>query len=379
MRANATGVGRNVRCGLSTTCEDSLTPSLASAVPWCRLAPERTSLAVGAAAALLCALLAPCWRSRRRPARPTPRRSKRSWSRPRRSRLDRRRACAQSQERLAVAEGEAATAAARRGAPFSAAGRRPGARRRAEPQADRHPRAAGRREGAAAPLPRTPWRSGWWRSTKAASPSTAPASIFGSGDYEELATRADYLRAIEESDSALADRVEQVRDEVRREAELVAELEARAVAYNERLAAARCGNRRCARSRPGSRRPPANRSAPNAKPRWPTSNRHRQLGGRARSGRSARPAVPKPKKKSAAGSAAPTRSPPTSSCASPAATTAPSTPLPAPVAPTRSSLRPGTSTAAKGRRRSLQGGTGPHRRRNLGRLRRRRLGLRMSK
>jgi septal ring factor EnvC (AmiA/AmiB activator) len=69
-------------------------------------------------------------------------------------------------------------------------------------------------------------------------PSTADL-VFGSGDYAELTTRANYLRAIEESDSALADRVEQVRDEVRQEAKLVAELEARAVAYNERLAAAR--------------------------------------------------------------------------------------------------------------------------------------------
>jgi septal ring factor EnvC (AmiA/AmiB activator) len=69
-------------------------------------------------------------------------------------------------------------------------------------------------------------------------PST-DSLIFGSGDYQELITRADYLRAIEESDSALADRVEQVRDEVRHEAKLVAELEARAVAYNERLAAGR--------------------------------------------------------------------------------------------------------------------------------------------
>ncbi len=69
-------------------------------------------------------------------------------------------------------------------------------------------------------------------------PSTADL-IFGSGDYQELVTRANYLRAIEESDSALADRVEQVRDEVVAQAKLVAELEARAVAYNERLAAAR--------------------------------------------------------------------------------------------------------------------------------------------
>ncbi|HEU4392169.1 MAG TPA: transglycosylase family protein [Solirubrobacterales bacterium] len=69
-------------------------------------------------------------------------------------------------------------------------------------------------------------------------PSTATL-VFASGDYDELSARADYLRAIEESDSALADRVEQVRNEVRREVELVAGLEARAVAYNERLAAAR--------------------------------------------------------------------------------------------------------------------------------------------
>jgi len=69
-------------------------------------------------------------------------------------------------------------------------------------------------------------------------PSTA-SLVFSSADYQELNTRAAYLRAIEESDSALADRVELVRDEVRRQAELVAELQARAVAYNERLAAAR--------------------------------------------------------------------------------------------------------------------------------------------
>jgi len=69
-------------------------------------------------------------------------------------------------------------------------------------------------------------------------PSTA-SIVFSSADYDELATRTDFLRLIEESDSALADRVEQVRDEVRHEAKLVAALEARALAYNERLAAAR--------------------------------------------------------------------------------------------------------------------------------------------
>lgn len=68
---------------------------------------------------------------------------------------------------------------------------------------------------------------------------SASSLIFGSTDYRELTTRAHYLRAIEESDSALADRVEEVRDEVRRQAERVAALQARAIAYNERLAAAR--------------------------------------------------------------------------------------------------------------------------------------------
>ncbi len=69
-------------------------------------------------------------------------------------------------------------------------------------------------------------------------PSTATL-ILGSGDYQELVTRAAYFRAIEESDSALADRVEEVRNRVGREAKLVAELKARAVAYDERLVAAR--------------------------------------------------------------------------------------------------------------------------------------------
>jgi septal ring factor EnvC (AmiA/AmiB activator) len=69
-------------------------------------------------------------------------------------------------------------------------------------------------------------------------PSTTDL-IFGAGDYDELVTRADYLRAIEESDSALAARVAQVAAAVRREAERVAELEQRAIAYNERLVAAR--------------------------------------------------------------------------------------------------------------------------------------------
>ena len=47
-------------------------------------------------------------------------------------------------------------------------------------------------------------------------PSTA-SLVFGSGDYEEIAIRADYLQAISEADSALADRVAAVRVAVQRQ------------------------------------------------------------------------------------------------------------------------------------------------------------------
>ncbi|HEX5527483.1 MAG TPA: transglycosylase family protein [Solirubrobacterales bacterium] len=69
-------------------------------------------------------------------------------------------------------------------------------------------------------------------------PSTANL-VFGSADYQELVTRSDYLRAISESDSALADRVAEVRAAVHREVSKVADLKAEAVAYDERLEAAR--------------------------------------------------------------------------------------------------------------------------------------------
>jgi septal ring factor EnvC (AmiA/AmiB activator) len=70
------------------------------------------------------------------------------------------------------------------------------------------------------------------------SPSTASV-VLGASSYDDLVTRTDYLREIEDSDTALASRVEQVRNEVRRELSLVAALKARVDAYNARLAAAR--------------------------------------------------------------------------------------------------------------------------------------------
>ncbi len=69
-------------------------------------------------------------------------------------------------------------------------------------------------------------------------PSTAGV-VLGSSNFNDLVTRTNYLREIENSDTALAQRVEQVRNEVRRELTLIAALKARVDTYDARLAAAR--------------------------------------------------------------------------------------------------------------------------------------------
>jgi len=70
------------------------------------------------------------------------------------------------------------------------------------------------------------------------SPDTA-SMILGSSDFDELATRTEYLDRIEQSDSDLAHRVELVRRAVTEELKQIAELKAKADAYDERLEAAR--------------------------------------------------------------------------------------------------------------------------------------------
>lgn len=62
--------------------------------------------------------------------------------------------------------------------------------------------------------------------------------IFAAGDYQDFVTQSDYLRAISESDSALADRVGEVRGAVQEQVSTVADLKAEAIAYDERLEAA---------------------------------------------------------------------------------------------------------------------------------------------
>lgn len=73
---------------------------------------------------------------------------------------------------------------------------------------------------------------------EAGTPDTASV-IFGSGDYDELLTRSHYLDLIAASDSALAERVEAVRDEVATDVEGVEALEREAIEHEEELAAAR--------------------------------------------------------------------------------------------------------------------------------------------
>ncbi len=69
-------------------------------------------------------------------------------------------------------------------------------------------------------------------------PDTASV-ILASGNFEEMATRDAYLREINEADTALARRVGEVRDQVRREVTVVAAARRKALAYDERVAAAR--------------------------------------------------------------------------------------------------------------------------------------------
>jgi septal ring factor EnvC (AmiA/AmiB activator) len=67
----------------------------------------------------------------------------------------------------------------------------------------------------------------------------AATLVLEASDYQDLVARNDYLRAISEADSALAERVAEVRAAVHRQVLRVADLEAEAVAYDDRLEAAR--------------------------------------------------------------------------------------------------------------------------------------------
>jgi septal ring factor EnvC (AmiA/AmiB activator) len=67
----------------------------------------------------------------------------------------------------------------------------------------------------------------------------AATLVLEADDYQDLVARNDYLRAINEADSALAERVAEVRAAVHKEVLQVADLGDEAIAYDERLEAAR--------------------------------------------------------------------------------------------------------------------------------------------
>ena len=95
--------------------------------------------------------------------------------------------------------------------------------------------------------------------------------ILASGDFDELATRDRLPASGSRSPTrALAGRVEQVRDEVRRELKRVADAEGRGRRLQRTARRRPRRNRRGARSGRGRRRRSCSRSPPPARPRSPT-------------------------------------------------------------------------------------------------------------
>jgi septal ring factor EnvC (AmiA/AmiB activator) len=142
-----------------------------------------------------------------------------------------------TQERLAATEAEAVQAAAheRRLTDLLAHGRARATRLAAKVErSERHLEAERERLGRA----RKALAERLVAIYMSGTPSTA-SIVLGSGDINELEVRTEYLQRIEDSDTELAARVEEVRNQVRHELDLVAELKARVDAYNEELAAAR--------------------------------------------------------------------------------------------------------------------------------------------
>jgi len=142
-----------------------------------------------------------------------------------------------TQERLAATEAEAASAAARERhlTDLLAHGRERAARLAAKVERSERHLAA---ERARLRRARRALAQRLVAIYMSGTPSTA-SIVLGSGDIDELEVRTEYLQRIEDSDTQLAARVEEVRNQVRYELKLVATLKARVDAYNEELAAAR--------------------------------------------------------------------------------------------------------------------------------------------
>ncbi len=145
----------------------------------------------------------------------------------------------ESQERLALAEGEATAAEAReqRLSALLAEGEERTAELSAHLAATRHELAV---ERARLHRARAALAGRLVAIYESGTPEPADL-ILSSDDFDQLVAQSNYLGEIVDYDTALAERVAEVSDEVRREAGHVETLRARAAAYDERLAAARDG------------------------------------------------------------------------------------------------------------------------------------------
>jgi peptidoglycan hydrolase CwlO-like protein len=142
-----------------------------------------------------------------------------------------------TQGELAAAEGEAATATARERklTGLLASGEEKAARLAAEVrQTQRQLQRAKKRLRRARRVLATRLVAMY----ESGAPDTASV-ILAANSFDEMATRTEYLTRIQQSDSALAQRVAAVRRTVAVALRRVAELKARVDSYNERLAAAR--------------------------------------------------------------------------------------------------------------------------------------------
>ena len=339
----------------------------------------RKDLAPSAPPRVLCGAALPCSRSRRGPAPPTPARSKPSCRGPRRSRLDRRRP-AGSHDELAVAEAEAAAAEAREERLTGLLAEGESAAAALSRKVERHARPAGGREGAPAARPRSALAAppgGDLRERRRRAPPascSAPATTTNWSPGPTTCGRSPNPTAPSPTGSSRCATKSATR------LKLVAALQARAVAYDERLAAARA---EIAAVREAAQAAAAHCSA-QRRPRslaGRAESEHRRLGRRDPGGqrrRSAGRQRSRSRRRSRPLARRPLLDPDLHRDVRVRRRLRRRQPLqrrrrrlPDPALDLGTLRRPGR-TAER-----LQGRTGPHRRRNLGRLRRQRLGLRL--
>ena len=170
--------------------------------------------------------------------------------------------------------------------------------------------------------------------------------LLSSDGFDDLTTRAPYLSKIQESDTILAGRIRQLRDEVYSSSP--PGVRHATVKQHSTSASSRPAIRSRARAPRPMLAPPSSVSFAAGRRRRSASCRTTSTAGRSGSRRSSGSRPPRPSSRSPAGSVI-TRSRPRSCSANRAATTTPSTRAAAPAGRTRSCPTPGRATAARAR------------------------------